>query len=251
VKALIGIVGGMGPAAGVLFARHLVDLAPAASDQGHPSFVLVSRPSEIADRTEFLLGRTAVNPGLAIADHVADLVGLGATHVAIPCNTAHAPAILAPVLGVVDAAHPPVRLLHLIDTVVTATRVSHPAATRIGLLSTAGTLRVGLYRDAIRAAGVEPVMSTADEQERLVDPAIRLVKAGQADRATDLLARALDALVGRGAQVTVLGCTELPLAVRGGISDRVLVDPLVILADAVLAAVTDDDRVVPPSSADR
>jgi hypothetical protein len=49
----------------------------------------------------------------------------------------------------------------------------------------------------------------------------------------------------------VLGCTELPLAVRGGISDRVLVDPLVILADAVLAAVTDDDRVVPPSSADR
>lgn len=245
-KAFIGVVGGMGPAAGVLFAQHLVDLTPAASDQDHPSFVLVSRPGEIADRTEFLLGRTATNPGVAIAAHVADLVQLGATQVAIPCNTAHAPAILAPVLAVVGAARPPVRLVHLIDTVVAATHASHAEARRIGLLSTAGTLRVGLYSNALRDAGLEPVVSTADEQERLVDPAIRLVKAGQANRATDLLARALDAVVRRGAEVTILGCTELPLAVRGEMPDCVVVDPLVVLAEAVLSAIGGADRGGPP-----
>ena len=52
--ATLGILGGMGPAAGVDLCRKIVDQHPASRDQDHIPFILYSVP-QIPDRTEALL----------------------------------------------------------------------------------------------------------------------------------------------------------------------------------------------------
>ena len=58
-KQVIGIVGGMGPVAGVDLASKVISQTMAASDQDHLPMVLYSFPDEIGDRTEYILRQQA------------------------------------------------------------------------------------------------------------------------------------------------------------------------------------------------
>ena len=61
---MIGIVGGMGPYAGLDVARKIFDLTQAKKDQDHVPLTLISNPERIEDRTEFICGKTDINPGI-------------------------------------------------------------------------------------------------------------------------------------------------------------------------------------------
>ena len=50
--------------------------------------------------------------------------------------------------------------------------------------------------------------------DTLVQPAIDLIKAGNMSQSHDMLLAVADGLIARGANAVVLGCTEIPLAVR-------------------------------------
>ena len=63
---MIGIVGGVGPYAGLDLTRKIFDQTKAVSDQDYLSVVLLSMPQQIEDRTSFLLGQTSINPANAI-----------------------------------------------------------------------------------------------------------------------------------------------------------------------------------------
>ena len=54
-KKTIGVLGGMGPEATVLFFQKVVELTPAHSDQDHLPMVIVNHP-QIPDRTKAILG---------------------------------------------------------------------------------------------------------------------------------------------------------------------------------------------------
>ena len=58
-KNIIGIVGGMGPVAGIDLASKVTSQTMAASDQDHLPIVLYSFPNEIGDRTEYILRQQA------------------------------------------------------------------------------------------------------------------------------------------------------------------------------------------------
>ena len=64
----IGVVGGVGPYAGLDLVRKLFDHTRADCDQGHLPVMLLSFPDRIADRPAFLLRGAAVNPGEAIGE---------------------------------------------------------------------------------------------------------------------------------------------------------------------------------------
>lgn len=92
----VGILAGMGPAAGVDFARLFVAACEdwlrghgqAVCDQAYPAHWMAQLP--IADRTRALTDGAAPQPLDAMAQGLAQLAGLGARAVAMPCNTAHA-----------------------------------------------------------------------------------------------------------------------------------------------------------------
>jgi len=64
-KNIIGIVGGMGPVAGIDLASKVTSQTMAASDQDHLPMVLYSFPNEIGDRTEYIL-RQQANAGASL-----------------------------------------------------------------------------------------------------------------------------------------------------------------------------------------
>ena len=60
-KHLIGIVGGVGPYAGLDLAEKIFDQTDARSDQEHLPVALLSILGEIEDRTAFILGNSKMS----------------------------------------------------------------------------------------------------------------------------------------------------------------------------------------------
>src|SRR5690606_14053752 len=92
LNKMIGIVGGVGPLAGLDIFKKIIEETIATKDQEHLPVILSSKPHRIADRTAFLLQNSNENPGYALLKIIEELDNSGAEVVAIPCNTAHAPA---------------------------------------------------------------------------------------------------------------------------------------------------------------
>jgi hypothetical protein len=86
---IIGIVGGVGPLAGLDLQAKIIAQTVAARDQDYLPVISVSWPGPIPDRTEYLLGRVADNPAHAIMAQLRLLASMGATVAAIPRPTRH------------------------------------------------------------------------------------------------------------------------------------------------------------------
>lgn len=225
---VIGILGGMGPAATADFYAKLVSMTPGRSDQDHLTTVIWSDPT-IPDRTEALLGNGPdPTPWLLNGSRV--LREAGATVIAIPCNTAHA---FVPRI----ADHVGLPIIHMIGEVARHLTTVRPAVRTAGLLATTGTVRAGLYQEWLDRYGIRLVLPDEDDQHSEVMAAIRAVKAGIGGAAvTASLARAARRLTDRGAEAIIAGCTEIPLGLPAGADtiDVPLIDPAAILAGALV-----------------
>jgi len=238
---MIGVVGGVGPYAGLDLVRKIFDQTRAAGDRDHLPVSLLSLPGKIIDRTAFLLGQTHVNPALAIAEVVNMLHEQGATVVGIPCNTAHAPAIFDEVLRRLPEG---VTLIHMIQETIGYIRTRYPSVARVGILSTTGTRASNVYPDALSRHGLLGLQVLPETQRDLIQPAIYDERYGIKAQSNPVTTRArtslhggVEALREQGAEAVILGCTEIPLALtESEIGGMPLVDPTRILARALIQA---------------
>ena len=247
--AIIGIVGGVGPLAGLDLQAKIVAQTIAGRDQDHLPVVSLSWPGSIPDRTEYLLGQVAQNPALPIVEQLRLLAALGATVAAIPCNTAHAPAIFDVIRAGVAGFAPPLRLLHMLDETADHLAAYHPDLRTVGVLSTTGTWRARLYPQLLAARGLRVVAPDAALQETIhaaiYDPAHGIKPAGRVTtRARADLERGIVALRAQGAEAVVLGCTELPLAFpEGDYGGLPLIDPTWVLARALIREIAPNQLI--------
>lgn len=244
-EPIIGIIGGMGPYAGLDLVKSIFDNTLAATDQEHLSVALLSVPSSITDRTDYLVGKTDSNPGLGIASVALQLERLGARFAAIACNTAHAPSIFRLVENRLQNGQCRLRLLHLIDETIGFLQREFPSRQRIGVLSTTGTYLTKLYAQPLMRDGYTVVEPSLHVQTNLVHKTIYHEALGikaqsnpVTDQAKQWLGTAINILIEDGAEVVILGCTELALAVDEHNSGLVpLVDPTAVMARALITAV--------------
>jgi len=216
-KKRIGIVGGMGSYAGLDLLRKVYDVTPATSDSEHFPVTLISAPQQTTDRTQFLIGQSSLNPSVGMLEIIGQLAAQGANIIGIPCNTAHAKEIL----NEVQKALPEnIILVHLIESVVNHITNEYPAIKKVGVIGTTGTISANIYRDALLEKGLEAVHPSADMQENYVMSAIYAedfgIKAHSnpvTEQAIEYLLLAADELIEKGAQIIILGCTEIPLAI--------------------------------------
>lgn len=231
-RTLVGVLGGVGPLATVLFMDRVVRLTEAARDQDHVDMVVLQHAS-VPDRTAFVLGRSADDPGPVLADDARRLARAGAGLLVLPCNTAQAFA------GAVAAATP-VPLLTAVDATVSAV-CDEPAARpggpprAVGLLATEGTIASDVYAEAFGARGVQTLVPDTAGQAAVTALIYDGVKAGRGGDLT-ALAAAVAALRSRGAGAVVLGCTELSVAAQATPADRLRGVPLVDSLDALARA---------------
>ncbi|MFS0706149.1 aspartate/glutamate racemase family protein [Cellulomonas sp. 179-A 9B4 NHS] len=218
----VGVIGGVGPAATVSFLDLVVRHTDAGRDQDHVDMVVLQHAS-IPDRTAYILGDSAEDPGPVMAADARRLEALGVDFVVVPCNTAHhftdemAAAVTVPVLSIVHET---------VDEVA-----GRPGTSSVGLLATSGTLASGVYQRAAGERGLTVLEPDADDQRVVMSLIYDQVKAGRpAD--VDALRGVAARLADRGADVVVLGCTELSVV---ALEHDLLAEPLFVDSLDVLA----------------
>ena len=221
MSKVLGVLGGMGPAATVAFLARVQALTPAEGDADHIRVVMDMNP-QVPDRNtrpgeaEAELGRMAMR-----------LKAAGAEVLAMPCNTAHAqkPGIVAAGMPLIDM---------IAATVAAATGYD---ARSIGILATPGG--EALYVAALTAAGVKPVVLQGDDRAAFM-ACVYGVKRGDVgvdNRAA--MARLAEALNVAGADAVIAGCTEVPLLLDAADVSVPLVDSAEVLAEACVRACID------------
>lgn len=227
-RPLLGVLGGMGPAATLDFLAKLQGLANASCDQDHCPVVTFSA-SETPDRTAAILG-TGESPLPAMQDALKALERAGASHVAIPCNTAH---------YWFDAlqASTGLRLIHIVEATMEEMALRFGAVGNVGLIATTGAVRSGVYHQRLEGAG-RRVLTPLDQSA--VMGVIEMIKAGRMVEALPVLTQQVRALQEAGAEAVILGCTELPLCLPHLPSDlqALTVDATDALARASLRALS-------------
>jgi|GEM_PF-38409 len=226
-RAVIGILGGMGPLATADLYQKIIEITPAASDQEHIPVVIYADP-RIPDRTEALL-RDGEDPTPWLVHGARVLSSMGADFIVMPCNTAHAfldgvqPAVDKPIVSMIDAAADEIR-------------DNYPDARTVGLLATSGTIASEIYQRALQSRGIDVIVPDDDLQRRCVMAAIKEVKAGRAGKpATMLLAEAGQHLAERGADVLLAACTEIPVVLQQRHTETPLLDATGALARIAVA----------------
>lgn len=232
---VVGVLGGLGPAATAVFLDVLVRATSAPTDQDHLD-VIVSQHSSTPDRTAAILDPTAPDPGPVIARDARVLERIGAEILVLPCNTAH-----HFVRAVQEALSDRVRFLSIVEH--TSATAAHRAGSErpVAVFATEGNMRAGVYRDALERIGQPSWEPPRALQESINTLIYDQVKAGApVDR--DLFDRCIDEAIDAGAGVVVLGCTELSVIFdqHGFRGDERIVDSLTELALATVTAAGKD-----------
>ena len=154
-EPVVGVVGGVGPFAGLDLLKKIFEQTLAVRDQDHLKVIGMFRPDEIEDRTHFLLTPGQINPGLAIARQILDMERIGAVIAGIPCNTAHAPKIIDCALEELKKAGSKIKFVNMIQETALYIQKTHPALKKIGVLSSTGTYKVGIYPLYLKPLGYE------------------------------------------------------------------------------------------------
>lgn len=221
----IGIIGGMGPLATYDLAEKIVDNTVAACDQDNIP-VIIDCNTKIADRTEAILHGGA-DPRPEMKKSAKRLEEAGADVLIMGCNTAH---------YFYDSVCEDVSIPLLHMPRETADRLSEMGIKKAGVLATDGTCRSGVYDDALKRAGIEPVYPSAEKQKLLMSLIYDHVKAGNLDLSDIDTGAVISEMKEKGAEILILGCTELPIAFEIiGEGELPVIDPTDVLARAAVS----------------
>ena len=225
---LVGIVGGIGPEASNKFCEMLIKHKKKERDQDNIPFIHYCYP-QIPDRTEAIMG-SGEDPTQDIIKICKSLELSAVDFIVMPCNSAHY------FLGEVQE-NIKTPIVDMTKVLVKKVISNNPQIKKIGILATTGSIKAGIFQNYFRSVGVETILPTNEDQEKLVMEAIygkRGIKAGKKMESKRLLTEAIMNLIEEGAESIVLGCTEIPLVINQKHFDIKLHDPMEIVAKEII-----------------
>ena len=195
---LVGVLGGMGPEATVDFMSKVIALTPGDDDQDHVRLLVDQNPT-VPNRQDALL-RGGENPGPALAEMAMRLEVAGCDFLVMPCNTAHAfqndirLAVQIPLVSIIDATLDAAR-----------------DAKCVGIMATTGLVCANVYQAALEVRGTNCLLPAVAEIDELTRLSFEIKRGNKGGEVKTGVAEIAEALVARGADVIVSGCTEFPL----------------------------------------
>ncbi|MFA6183837.1 MAG: amino acid racemase [Parcubacteria group bacterium] len=221
----LGILGGMGPMAGVEFQKRIIEKMPARMDSDHIKMICFTNP-KIKDRTE------SIKKGDDFSNEVVRSLNLmkkfGVSVGVITCNTAHASFEKI-------TARTSFPLINIIEETALFVAKKYSFAGKIGLLATDGTIVSKIYHKALTSKGIEVITPIKNNQKELMNIIYGRsgIKSGCINSNRIKVLRIIRDLEEDGADVIILGCTELSLL---GINGKDIVDPLDVVTDKIIGA---------------
>jgi aspartate racemase len=249
-KKIIGILGGVGPYAGLDLVKKIFDNTRAENDYEHLPVILYSVPQLVPDRTDFITGKSPVNPSAGIIKGLKNLVNAGAGVAAIACNNAHAAIIFDPVKEWCRRESD-IELVSIVDSTVEYTLSISPPVRKVGILAVYGTYKSQVYEKALLKKGVEVIEITEKMKNHvhniIWDPeyGIKAFSSPVTTKARNELMNIINYMIQNKADAIILACTEIPLAINEKkINNTVIIDSNEILARKLIAA-CDPERLKP------
>lgn len=219
-KRKLGILGGLGPMASVIFYKMITEHTKATCDQDHLDVIVLSGAST-PDRTDFITGKCDVSPLPKMIEGIELLENAGAEIISVPCNTAHFfydelnKASRVPVLNIVE---------------LTAGYIKRTGAKRVGLLATDGTIQSGSYKRECDRLGMECIVPDEENQKIIMDIIYNKIKNNNDTDPTDFF-KVAQTLHDQNCDCLLIGCTELSLIpLKNAPAGLKFIDSLEVLA---------------------
>lgn len=238
---IIGIVGGIGPYAGIDLLKKIHDNTIANSDSEHLSTLLFSVPQMIPDRNNYIINNTGENPAVGINKAIKRLSLCGASIISISCNAAHSQAIFNQVEKYCKKKE--LQLMNIVNSTINyLTR--HNNTSLCAVFSIKGTYHSKVYEKAlidqkIKVYNISP--SIIDEIHEVIWNDKWGIKSKSSPIEKEVRSRLIniiDFLKGEGVDTIILACTELPLAIKeSNINGVRIIDPTVILARDIIKTI--------------
>ena len=218
----VGVLGGMGPEATVLFMQRVIGRTEVTDDQDHVPLLVDNNP-QVPSRVKAIVDGTGADPGPVLAAMARRLEAAGAEALAMPCNTAHhfAPEIRGAVC------------IPFLDMVaLSARRLAEAGVRRVGILASPAIRITGVFERPLAEHGVAPLYDRGEEDALA---AIRAVKVRDYEPARRTLATAAAAFERAGADALLVACTEFSILTEAARNVLPLVDTIDVLAEEVVA----------------
>lgn len=219
---IIGILGGLGPEATAELFLRIIRATPAKRDQDHLPIIIFNNP-QIPDRTAAIL-YGGESPLIELIKTAQRLERAGADFIIMPCNTAH---------YYYDELKSSVKIpfLNMIELTVKRVLNVYPNVKFVGLMATTGTVKTGLYQKYFENYGVKVIVPSDEDQRIVMSGIYDGVKAGDLNLGRRLLLDVASKLIANGAELIILGCTEISIVIKNGDLKVPVVDPLQVLAE--------------------
>lgn len=209
----------MGPLATVDLFEKIVLHTKADSDSDHIRILIENNP-RIPDRTEAILngGQSPVPFIVASAER---LIEAGAALLLIPCITSHyffdeiQKSCRVPIVNMLEE---------------TMTYLENNGVKKAFLFATTGTISTGVYNLYAKKHGVELIVPEGEDQRDVMGLIYDGVKKGDPNFDTARIQKLIDGICLDRDLPVVLGCTELPVAVKTYDLKGTFVDTTLILA---------------------
>lgn len=244
MKKIVGIIGGIGPYAGLDLLQKIYDNTIANSDNEHLPVILYSVPELIPDRSDYIQGLSKENPSKGINKALFQLKKCGAEYAVIACNAAHSGPIISEIKTYADEIG--IEIIDLIENTVQYLE-SLSDDLKACVFSVKATYLSKVYEKKLNDHDID-TMPLSEEEAFKIHEIVTNKEWGiksESNPVTEVARTKLIETIKKqqeaGVNTIILGCTELPLALPddqiGGVN---LIDPGLIAARKIVEMIIPD-----------
>lgn len=195
---VLGIIGGMGPAATDLLYRRIIARTDAESDQEHLDMIILNHAS-VPDRTEAIKSGDTKKVTDALLKDVKFLENSGVSAIVIPCNTSHY--FYDDLQKSTD-----VKIINMVRE--TVKEIKKAGKRKVCVLATDGTIMTGIYEKELLKENIQYVKPDEKTQSLVMKIIYDQIKKGFPGSMEDF--REIHHFIkGAGCDGAILACTEL------------------------------------------
>ena len=130
--------------------------------------------------------------------------------------------------------HCPVPIIHIIKEAVKVCLTIKPSVESVGLLASTGAVNTGLYQREFTARSVQLICPNQEDQTVVMNNIMRIKARDDLNSISKDFVRIAQELISRNAEIILIGCTDISLALRDDDLDVPVVDALSALASKVV-----------------